>query len=154
MHVTLRRLPHWREHGFAVKPKVYRYLIQYACFECRKVFKRPYIVGELEHSAWLSCRISGQKPAKPFAAPSYRCPDCGEKTSLMGRAFRAPRQDDVDRWRAVEVLVRGGYTFWSHVGRMPETLGEARKYIEQHRRISEGEELVRKIRHKAGQSAP
>ena len=67
----------------------------------------------------------------------------------MGRAFRAPRHDDVDRWRAVEILARAGYTFWSSVGRLPETVTEARRYVETHRRVSDGERLARQIRKSA-----
>src|SRR3954470_6989188 len=85
-----------------VKPKRYRYQIQFACFDCRKSFKRPYTVGEQERSAWLSRRISGRQPTKPFNALVFHCPDCNAEATLMGRAFRAPRYDDVTRWRAVE----------------------------------------------------
>jgi hypothetical protein len=67
----------------------------------------------------------------------------------MGRAFRAPRHDDVDRWRAVEILSRAGVTFWSSVGRRPETVGEARKFVETYRRLSDGEKLARQIRKSA-----
>ena len=67
----------------------------------------------------------------------------------MGRAFRAPRHDDVDRWRAVEILARAGVTFWSSVGRRPETAAEARKFVETYRRLSDGAKLDKRIRSKA-----
>ncbi len=64
----------------------------------------------------------------------------------MGRAFRAPRHDDVDRWRTVEILARAGFIFWSYVGRLPDTVSEARRFVETHRRLSDGERLARQIR--------
>ena len=67
----------------------------------------------------------------------------------MGRAFRAPRHDDVDRWSTVEILARAGFTFWSHVGRLPDTVAEARRFVETHRRLSDGEKLDKRIRSKA-----
>src|SRR5215469_1063576 len=129
----------------AVKSKRYRYQIQFACFACRKSFKRPYTVGEQERSAWLNRRISEHQPSKSFTQPVYRCPDCDAEATLMGRAFRAPRHDDVDRWRAVELLAHAGFKFWSSVGRRPETPAEAREFVAKHQRVSDGEELARQI---------
>lgn len=63
----------------------------------------------------------------------------------MGRAFRAPRHDDVDRWHAVEILVRAGFTFWSYVGRLPETVTKARQFVDAHRKLSDGERLAIRI---------
>jgi len=145
---TTRRLIRVRPLTRALKSKRYRYQIQFACFECRKAFKRPYTVGEQKRSAWLSRRISGRQPLKPFTPPVYHCPDCDAEATLMGRAFRAPRHDDVDRWRAVEILARGGITFWSYVGRLPETVSEAKRFVETHQRLSDGERLDRQIRSK------
>ena len=67
----------------------------------------------------------------------------------MGRAFRAPRHDDVDRWHAVEILARAGFKFWSSVGRHPETAAEARRFVETNRRLSDGAKLDKRIRNKA-----
>jgi hypothetical protein len=64
----------------------------------------------------------------------------------MGRAFRAPRHDDLDRWRAAEILARAGVTFWSSVGRLPETPAAAREFVQTHRRLSDGERLALQIR--------
>jgi len=67
----------------------------------------------------------------------------------MGRAFRAPRHDDVDRWRAVEILALAGAVFWSSAGRRPETAAEARRFVETYRKLSDGEKLDKRIRAKA-----
>jgi len=129
-----------------MKSKRYRYQIQFACFECRKSFKRPYAVREEKRSAWLSRRISGRQPSKPFTEPVFHCPDCKAEATLMGRAFRAPRHDDAGQWRAAEILARAGYMFWSYVGRLPETVREARRFVETHRRLSDGEKLAKQTR--------
>jgi DNA-directed RNA polymerase subunit RPC12/RpoP len=130
----------------SMRPKSYQYQIQYACFDCRKAFKRPSIVTEQERTAWLSRRISGRQPSKPFAMPEYRCPECKRLLKLMGRAFRAPRKEDADQWHKVELLARSGFTFRSSVGRYPETLAEARLFVKSHAKLSEGQRLARQIR--------
>jgi len=81
--------------------------------------------------------------------PEYYCPDCKQRLTLVGRAFRAPRQQDIEQWRKVEILARSGFTFWSSVGRYPDTVSEARKFVELHRKVSDGEKLARQIRKKA-----
>jgi hypothetical protein len=129
-----------------MKSKRYRYQIQFACFECRKVFKRPYPVGEQVRALWLSRRKSGRRPLKTFAAPTYHCPDCKRELTLMGRAFRAPRNEDVEQWRKVELLARSGFTFWSSVGRYPDSVSDARRFVESHRRVSDGERLSQQIK--------
>lgn len=64
----------------------------YACFECRKGFKR--------RDAWTRNPL-----------PTARCPQCGKPMSLMGRAFRAPRHNDRVQWRKVERLRQAGIFF-------------------------------------------
>jgi hypothetical protein len=132
-----------------MKTKRYRYQIQFACFKCRKAYKRPYIVNELQRSAWLSQRISGRQPSKPFLMPVYHCPECNGLLTMMGRAFRAPRHDSLEQWSKVELMARSGFTFHSSAGRLPDTLNEARKYIETHRKLSKGEKLAKQIRRRA-----
>lgn len=126
--------------------KRYRYQIQYACFECRRSFKRPWTPGEQARSAQLSQPLSGRKPAKRLPPPAYCCPGCGGGLTFMGRAFRAPRREDLDQWRKVELLVRNGFTFYSSAGRFPETLSEAKRFVRQERKRSLGERLAVQIR--------
>ena|SRR5258706_5412439 len=64
-------------------------LMQFACFECRKSFKRK------------------------LGRETYICPQCEKEMCEMGRQFKAPKLDDVKQWRKVEALVRGGITFHS-----------------------------------------
>jgi hypothetical protein len=61
-------------------------LMQFACFECRKSFKRK------------------------LGRETSACPQCGKPMCEMGRQFKAPKLDDAKQWRKVEALVRGGIT--------------------------------------------
>ena len=130
-----------------MKAKRYRYQIQFACFECRKAFKRALSFDEYR-GIELSRRISGRYPRRQLRTLSHSCPECNRPLALMGRAFRAPRHGDTDQWRKVELLVRSGFTFWSHVGQYPDSLSEARRFVERRRR-SDGETLARQIRNTA-----
>jgi hypothetical protein len=137
-----------------MQTKRYRYQIPFACFECHKAYKRPYIVKEQQRSAWLSQRISGKQPSKPFAMPTYRCPGCDGLLTMMGRAFRAPRSDDIDQWQKAELMARSGFTSHSSGGHLPKTLNEARKFVEANRKISKGEKLAKRIRSQAALCTP
>jgi len=97
-----------------MKAKRSEFTLQFACFECRKAFKQNY------------CRYN----------EVLKCPDCGRPMTWMGRAFRAPRRDNTKQWRKVELLVRNGFTFWSHVGRYPTNLAEAQTFVERNRKTS------------------
>jgi DNA-directed RNA polymerase subunit RPC12/RpoP len=114
--------------------KQLKYLMQYACFDCRKAFKRY---------------VSYLPEDKP--QPEHNCPECGGKMWEMGRTFKAPKQDDVKQWRKVEALVRNGITFHSYgshgLGRFPRVWDEVAPFIEKVRLRSEGEgkRLLRKI---------
>ena len=84
-------------------------LVQYACFACRKVFKKP----------WL----------EPSAI-DYPCPDCAQPLSLMGTAFRAPRSSDLSQWRKVEELVRAGILFHRNDGPRPRRVNEVTAFLQ------------------------
>lgn len=114
--------------------KRHKYLMQHACFECRKAFKRDiYYLPE----------------SKPEPEPV--CPDCGGETWWMGRTFKSPKQDDVKQWRKVEMLRRNGVDFHSYgshgLGKFPRLLSDVAPFIERIRRRSEneGEKLLRAI---------
>jgi hypothetical protein len=80
--------------------------------------------------------------------PIYHCPECDGLLTMMGRAFRAPRYEDIDQWHKVELMARNGFTFHSSAGRLPDTLNEARRFVETHRKISKGEKLAKQIRNR------
>ena len=82
------------------------YLVAHACFDCRKSWKVP------EERAGT-------------------CPQCGKSANWMGRAFKAPKNTDVDQWRKVEALWRAGFRFLPNTGRR-----EVEPYPEQFRDIA------------------
>jgi hypothetical protein len=60
----------------------------FACFACRRSFKRP---GDHRDEA--------------------ACPVCGNVAIRLSRKFKPPRRDDVKQWAKVETLVRLGFRF-------------------------------------------
>lgn len=85
------------------------YLHPYACFRCRKSFKR-------------ASRIDAVLP----------CPDCGGPSVGLTRKFKPPKTSDEKQWRKVEALVREGFLFWSVGERYPETLREVPAFVGRH----------------------
>lgn len=67
-----------------------RYMHPYACFECRKSFKR----------------LNVSEPVLP-------CPHCRGPSVGLTRSFKPPKQSDIKQWRKVEALVRHGFLFWN-----------------------------------------
>src|SRR5579871_6499763 len=76
---------------------VHTYKPHYACFRCRKTFKRP-LKREVDPSG-------RERPAK--------CPDCGLLAADMGLDFEAPRRDDTKAWSLAESFWEIGLTFHS-----------------------------------------
>lgn len=85
------------------------YLIAFACFECRKSFKKP---------------VNGVK---------QKCPQCGEVFKDMGRSFKTPKTRDVDQWTKVQRLWEAGFRFvgngWHDSPKLPEQLNEVDQFI-------------------------
>ncbi len=87
------------------------YLIQCACFNCRKSFKR---------------NIAGRESAP-------KCPECGRSTNIMGRYFRPPSIRATKQWRKVEMLYQAGVRFSGtqsgELGQFPDTLLVAKEAL-------------------------
>jgi DNA-directed RNA polymerase subunit RPC12/RpoP len=97
------------------------YRMSYVCTKCRKSFKREYDVSK----PW---DIQDGKP----------CPECGEPTINCGRHFKPPKKTNKDQWEKVELLITNGFPFhklYLETGSIPypETLAEAKAWIEQHK---------------------
>ena len=105
--------------------------MQYACFACRKVFKR-------------------QMPEQ--SGITGRCPHCTEPLSMMGTAFRAPKRSDQSQWSKVEQLVRAGILFRRNSGPRPKSLNEVPAFLRALARAKQtpGERALERI----GQTAP
>lgn len=85
------------------------YLHPYACFCCRKSFKR-------------ASRIEAVLP----------CPECGGPSVGLTRKFKPPKRSDVKQWNKVEALVRHGFLFWSVGEPYPDTLQEVASFAARH----------------------
>lgn len=85
------------------------YLHPYACFNCRKSFKRA----------------SKVKAVLP-------CPECGGPSVGLTRKFKPPKRSDIAQWRKVEALVRHGFLFWSLGEPYPDTLNEVDAFARKH----------------------
>jgi hypothetical protein len=73
------------------------YKPHYACFECRKAFKRRLM--------WDIQRADERVEAK--------CPQCGTLMADMGLDFAAPKKDNIKQWEHIRTLYAVGITFQS-----------------------------------------
>lgn len=91
--------------------------LQYACFACRKSFKRPQF-SPAAKSFMTSAQIAGQRrAADEFEhARVYKCPDCGGPTHYMGKDFKAPKKSDVRAWREAQEFVGTGNIYYRGTG--------------------------------------
>lgn len=85
------------------------YLHPYACFHCRKSFKRA-----------------------SKSAAVLPCPQCGRPSIGLTRKFKPPKQSDSKQWAKVEALVRHGFLFWSIGEPYPDTLQEVDAFARKH----------------------
>jgi hypothetical protein len=74
------------------------YKSHYACFGCRKTFKRR-LMWDIQRSG------EDRVPAK--------CPQCGELMANMGLDFAAPKKDDLQQWEHIKTLFTVGIAFHS-----------------------------------------
>jgi hypothetical protein len=83
------------------------YKRHYACFQCRKAFKRRF---KREERVW-----GRVKPAFDPNDPDLpaKCPGCGLLMADMGLDFKAPPRADAKAWSVAESLWEVGFTFHS-----------------------------------------
>lgn len=74
------------------------YKPHYACFNCRKTFKRR-LMSDIER---------GEKSVQ-----EAKCPECGELMANMGLDFESPKKDDVKKWEHIKSLYSVGIAFHS-----------------------------------------
>lgn len=101
-------------------------LAQFACFQCRKIFKRkvPFDWKKLEEK---------------------RCSQCQAVVWFTGTAFKAPRQEDSKQWQKAELLIKNGILFHPNYGYRPRVLREVAPFLKRKRLKSQGETLLAKI---------
>lgn len=74
------------------------YKPHYACFECRKTFKRKLL--------WDINRDDKR-------GVEAKCPQCGELMANMGLDFESPKKNDIKQWNHTKSLYTVGITFHS-----------------------------------------
>lgn len=104
------------------------YKDHYACFTCRKMFRRP-----------STCELA--RPPKPNAVDLAPCPQCDTPLKDMGLDFKAPKQTDVKQWQKVALLYARGFTNHScgcaGPGDRPATLREVAPFLAEQERLRE-----------------
>jgi hypothetical protein len=71
----------------------------FACFECRKAFKRKLLID-----------LTGKND---YQVTPAKCPQCGSLMANMGKDFEAPKMTDIKVWDHVKTLYEVGITFHS-----------------------------------------
>jgi hypothetical protein len=77
------------------------YKPHFACFDCRKTFKRRLIGDMLKGYS----KDREEVPAK--------CPECANLMANMGLDFESPKKKDLKAWKHIETLYKVGITFHS-----------------------------------------
>jgi DNA-directed RNA polymerase subunit RPC12/RpoP len=78
-----------------------KYKSHYACFECRKTYKRR-LLSDIVRKDDIELEL---KEAK--------CPQCGNLMANMGKDFEAPKKGAVKEWEHIKRLYSVGITFHS-----------------------------------------
>jgi DNA-directed RNA polymerase subunit RPC12/RpoP len=74
------------------------YKPHYACFECRKTFKRK-LMWDIKRTHEDSVEA--------------KCPECGSLMANMGLDFESPKKDNIKEWNHLRSLYSVGITFHS-----------------------------------------
>lgn len=117
-------------HKYISKQAQRRYKKHFACFSCRKVFKRTLWNKDSNHPGYTGSDL--------HLVP---CPQCGASMVNMGRDFKAPKQNDLDQWATVELLYRHGITY----GPRPTKLRDAVNFLGGNLASTEGKFILRRI---------
>lgn len=120
----------------------HNYRDHFACFRCRKAFKY-WQWEECEERAWSA------KARLHHVPREIVCPDCARPMVDMGLDFKAPPKSDREAWEVLEALYENGFAFYGcgcYVGfEPPRSLREVPAWLEEHRKPSEGEALLKRF---------
>jgi hypothetical protein len=76
-----------------------RYKPHFACFNCRKTFKRRLLWDISDDDKLIEVEA--------------KCPQCGKLMADMGLDFASPKKDDTKEWNHIKDLYLVGITFHS-----------------------------------------
>jgi hypothetical protein len=97
--------------------------LKWACFHCRKVFKKPGVT----------------------TLEAYVCPDCKQPMTMTGTAFRAPKMGDLEQWKKAEELIKNGFFFYPTSGHKPKRLADLPEFLASKRKLSPGQQLLERF---------
>lgn len=87
--------------------------LQFACFKCRKSFKRPQFSGSTSRFMTSEQQLAQSKEAQDFEAQrEYKCPNCGGPSHFMGQDFKAPKKQDSKAWKEVQAYIEAGKIYY------------------------------------------
>ncbi len=153
------------------------YKSHFACFACRKAFKKTPIEDYIKQNGldtgYIGPDSSGRFPGKAEQAEKQAaagmkraeirkryledvsiCPQCRGQMAAMGLDFKAPPQRDVEAWKIIATLYENGFAFQgcgcSGPGYAPPvSLRDLPQWLGQHQRKSEGAKLLDAINARA-----
>lgn len=129
------------------------YKIHFACFNCRKAFKKAPIEdlakqnGDWDdyqkifwqYSSKNSKKFRKQNPERAlYLTEKYKnrkekCPECGELMADLGLDFKAPKKNQVKEWDIIKGLHKSGKTFYScgcdGIGYIPKNKDAYKDYL-------------------------
>lgn len=104
--------------------------LQYACFSCRKCFKRPQMSGSNSRFMTGEQRLAQLREAQRLNVERlYVCPNCGGACHFMGLDFKAPKITDIKAWRRAEDFIRSGRVFYRGQTQVDKRIGPARRGV-------------------------
>lgn len=144
------------------------YKSHFACFDCRKAFKKvsiddwseqkglDYAYRKLAQNRCLSDRQAEEEFGTTYASLRDRyiqdvaiCPQCGGTMAAMGLDFRAPKTEAIEEWEVLRVLYEHGFAFHGcgcSVGYTPpRKLNGLAAFFREHERRSDGLLLLERL---------
>jgi hypothetical protein len=85
---------------------------QYACFECRKSYKRAQFSASNDSFMTSEQGNAQQAEAEALNNRECKCPDCGGATHFMGTDFKAPKKTDKGAWLKVQKFIGSGKVYY------------------------------------------
>jgi len=86
---------------------------QYACFSCRKSFKRKQYGATHNHFMTGKQQRGQVREVEEYNKNrGYKCPDCGGTTYYMGTDYKEPKKNDIKRWKKAEQHIKSGKVFY------------------------------------------